>query len=106
MNMFSIQNVRLLNYEALENFIRNVPRSYFAYIHDLLLCTICEFQCRRHCDVAHSVASLLSAATQLSTLDLQLEGSLDKSVLPAFSSLTNLRKLSITNCGNENTTPL
>lgn len=101
--------MHLANYEALEAFLDNVPRTYFTHIEELELCTQSEIPTtlpilpRVRAD---SVIALLSATTRLSKLDLRVAGSLDKSVLAPFPYLTNLKSISVVNCGEESSTPL
>jgi len=97
------------NYEVLELFLENVYTSYWTYIEDLCLFTKTRipFSCPVLPSIqAASVVSLLSATPILKRLVLEVEGSLDKSVLLPFNSLTNLRSLSIANCGDEINMPL
>ncbi|KAF9527625.1 hypothetical protein CPB83DRAFT_792861 [Crepidotus variabilis] len=103
------RKIRLENYEALERFLENVPRSYFAYIEDLFLCTKSETVFRLPVLPrvrADSVIALLSATRGLVKLELQVQGSLDHSALSPFPFLNNLKSLSISNCGDECRTPL
>ncbi|KAF8970382.1 hypothetical protein BDZ97DRAFT_1791088 [Flammula alnicola] len=99
-----LQKVRLNDFEALEGFLENVPRSYCSYIEELELCT--ERADTHTTPVlprvrADAVVAILSAAHRLSKLILRVSGSLDKSVIAPFPFLNNLKHLSISNCGDE-----
>lgn len=107
--IFFLQTIKLESHESLERFLENVPRHYYSYIEDLFLCT--------KNDTIHSgpilprvradsIISLLSATSRLRKLVLQVEGSLHHSVLSPFPFLTNLKSLSVINCGDEVVAPL
>ncbi|KAJ3514864.1 hypothetical protein NLJ89_g2125 [Agrocybe chaxingu] len=103
------RKVKLDSYEALERFLENVPRSYCSHIEELELCT--QSETTHFLPVlprvrADSVITLLLASPAISKLVLKVAGSLDKSVLATFPYLNNLKQLSISNCGDEERTPL
>ncbi|TFK39287.1 hypothetical protein BDQ12DRAFT_629820 [Crucibulum laeve] len=104
----TFKTVKLNNYDALQKFLENVPRSYCSHIQELEICTQNEegevnILLRTRTD---SVIALLSACSRLTKLTLKMAGSLDKSIIAPFPFLNNLKHLTIANCGEENSNPL
>ena len=105
----SLQRVKIRHFEALEDFLETVPRTYCTHIEELDLCTA-------HADLlsgpvlprvrAEAVIALLSATPKLTKLSITMSGSMDKSMLSPFPFLLNLRELSVANCGDDKMNPL
>ena len=93
----------------MEAFLDDVPRAYLAYIENLDVCTApanprgMPMLARVRSDF---IIALLSATRRLSALTLRVSGTLDNSVIAPFPYLQNLRKLSMTNVGDEVRAPL
>ncbi|KDR76484.1 hypothetical protein GALMADRAFT_120652 [Galerina marginata CBS 339.88] len=102
------KKVKLNDYEAIEDFLENVPRNYCSHIEELEICTMHRTKSTPVLPRvrADSVIALLSASLRLTKLVLRVAGSLDKSVLSPFPHLHNLKHLSIANCGDEAKAPL
>ncbi|KAF8156641.1 hypothetical protein B0H34DRAFT_710046 [Crassisporium funariophilum] len=103
------KKVKLHNFEALQSFLENVPRSYCSHIEDLELCTKSDDKFAAPIPArvrADAVIALLLASPRIHTLVLRVYGSLDKSVITPFPFLYNLKRLSLSNCGDEKRTPL
>jgi hypothetical protein len=107
----SQQHVKLIDFETLQCFLAHVPRSYYRYIHQLDICTTLTIPAK----VAFAenatlrtdaVVSLLGDCINLQKLSLQLSGGLARHAIPCFTSLHNLKELSISNCASEWTTPM
>ncbi|KAJ7076080.1 hypothetical protein B0H15DRAFT_864711 [Mycena belliarum] len=95
------RDVKLNSHSDLQRFLQNVPRDYCRHIETLDVGT--EGDARTHAD---ALISLLLASPRLVQLVLRLQGSPDKSVIPAFSCLSNLRHLTISNVAEEVISPL
>ncbi|KAF9057065.1 hypothetical protein BJ165DRAFT_1418228 [Panaeolus papilionaceus] len=109
------KNVKLDSFDAIVQFLENVPRSYCSYIEHLDLCTKDDAAAITATTTttsptprvrADQVIALLSASPRLSSLNLRIVGSLDKSIVAPFPFLNNLQHLSIANCGDEHKSPL
>jgi hypothetical protein len=105
--------VKLDSFNALCNFLNSVPRSYFQHIRDLQVCTTildAAIETNTFTNTLHpgtdALISLLGACSSLEILSLQLAHSLADSIIPSFSHLSNLKRLSISNCGDEERTPM
>lgn len=105
----TFKNVKLNNYISLERFLDNVPRSYFRHIQDLDLSTkgdkIATPQLTTQAQTDRLV-SLLTACPGLTKLALRMTGSLDKSIIPPFAKLPELKQLTVSNCAPEEQLPL
>ncbi|KAF8639475.1 hypothetical protein AX17_001495 [Amanita inopinata Kibby_2008] len=122
-------NVQLKNFNALQQFLINVPSSYRRHIQQLDLCTLIVVHHNRdelqhayeHAlglsesgspsgpslrEQAEAVASLLISCSRLEELTIRMAGSMDKSVITAFRHLPNLKELAISNCLTEEETPV
>jgi hypothetical protein len=103
-----MQKVKLDNFEALQQFLEDVPRSYCCHIEELEVNT----QSKNNIgnvpprDRADALIALLSTSLRIHKLVLTVSGSLDKAVISPFHSLLNLKQLSISNAGDEKRTPL
>jgi hypothetical protein len=103
-----MQKVKLDNFEVLQRFLEDVPRSYCCHIEELEVNT----QSKNNTsnvpprDRADALIALLSASLRIHKLVLTVGGSLDKTVISPFPSLLNLKQLSISNAGDEKRTPL
>ena len=93
--------------------MKNVPRSYFAHIRELEICTKPEgeidpymFQYEAPPPVTDKLVNLLALTPNLRSLGLCIYGSLDVPILSAFSRLHGLRKFTINNWAEENIAPL
>lgn len=53
-----------------------------------------------------ALSDLLRRCTRLEELSLSIPGSLKPSIIPYFEHLHGLRKLSISNCGQDENSPL
>ncbi|KAL0958422.1 hypothetical protein HGRIS_000564 [Hohenbuehelia grisea] len=105
------KDVTLKNWSAVNSFLESVPASYLRYIQLLDFCTANEdpmdsFSNPFSRTRSDAVATFLTSCPRLSRLAMRLSGCLDKSVLPAFSALRDLRDLTISNCGDEAQCPL
>lgn len=101
------KKVKLENFEVLQRFLEDVPRSYCCHIEELEVNT----QTKNNSVVpsrvrADALIALLSASPRLHKFVLTVGGSLDKSVITPFPYLLNLKHLSISNAGDEKRTPL
>jgi len=99
-----MQNVRLFNYKGLQGFLQNVPREYSRYIHRLDLCT--EDDAESAQARTETIITLLTSCICLKELTLRLDGSLHHSLAACFQTLTDVSRLTITNCRDENERPL
>jgi hypothetical protein len=102
----SIQTVNLPDFDAVEQFLANVPRSYCRFIQRL------ELNVTKTVDgvvgsaatsnvCTEAVNALLIASPCLQELVLKTTGSLDPAIIPCFSHLFQLRDLTIKNIGDE-----
>lgn len=103
--------MKLRGYSALQQFLDNVPRDYCRNIQQLDVCTQIDDDMRGTMPDAlqaqtEAVISLLIACPRLTQLALRMAGSLEKSVIAAFTCLPGLKSLTITNCYNEEQSPL
>ena len=103
-----MQKVKLDNFEVLQQFLEDVPRSYCCHIEELEVNTQSKNNTRNvpPRDRADALIALLSASIRIHKLVLTVGGSLDKTVISPFPSLLNLKQLSISNAGDEKRTPL
>ncbi|KAG2003659.1 hypothetical protein CC2G_004248 [Coprinopsis cinerea AmutBmut pab1-1] len=100
--------VKLATFQAFERFLETVPPSYFTNIEELNLSAEDEpnapnIPLRTRTE---AFISLLAATPRLTTLTLRLKGSLDESIIAPFPHLKNLRKVTISNTGDEREAPL
>lgn len=106
------QTIGLHNFEALQSCIQTMKREYLAYTRQLTICTKSSkdtLLTPHKLDaqiISQLLIDLLEQCPQLEQLTLNLDGSLAKDVIPSFHSLTALKVLTISNCGNEEYFPL
>jgi len=100
------RRVHLKSSEALLSYIHNVPASYHHFIRELSVCTK---PTNGHSDrtiLSDALSVLLTQCSQVEHLCLNLESTLDASVIPSLKNLVSLRALSISHCGDEQKQPL
>ncbi|KAJ7190944.1 hypothetical protein GGX14DRAFT_482223 [Mycena pura] len=95
------RDVKLATQADLDLFLENVPRAYCRHIEYLDVAIASA--ARAHAD---ALIALLLASPRLAQLVLRLTGAIDKSVIPCFAVLANLRHLTIRNCAEEIVAPL
>ncbi|KAG6855891.1 hypothetical protein H0H87_009689 [Tephrocybe sp. NHM501043] len=108
----TFKSVKLICLDQLQRFLENVPRSYCHHIQELDLCTRPDTASGEQLAPPHprsasdAVLSLLIASPRLTKLTLRMAGSLNKSIITPFAFLQELRLLTITNCAEEEQSPL
>ncbi|THU80981.1 hypothetical protein K435DRAFT_809460 [Dendrothele bispora CBS 962.96] len=102
----TFRNVRLYDYKGLQAFLQNVPSEYVRYIHRLDLCIEDKSGSETVETKTKTVTALLASCICLKELTLRLEGSLHHSLTACFRDLTDITRLTITNCSDENDRPL
>ena len=94
--------------ESLRSYLAYVPKSYGRHTKTLAVCTAAADGgfTASNVPTTEALSQLLGRCSQLERLDLQLANSLRPSIISSFQTLSALRELAISNCGDENTNPL
>ncbi|KZT05910.1 uncharacterized protein LAESUDRAFT_654967 [Laetiporus sulphureus 93-53] len=106
------KHVKIPDYESLRTYLSTVPISHNQYIQHLSICTkpsahhAADAPSANRRTVTDAVLELVSHCPQVEDLTLSLHGSLSKSIIPCFTKLGSLTKLSINHCGDESLNPL
>jgi len=101
-----IQNITLNSYEAISSFMRHVPKPYYHHIRSLSLCLKPSSSNSGPIDQTTLLIDILSLAARVESLSLHFIGSPAKSIISSFQNLHDLRRLHVSNCGDENAQPL
>ena len=108
-SLSSSQSVKLDGYEAVESFLSRFPSRSRISIRSLHVSTRPNQLEQQHPPASSQtdlLVALLSTCTIIQSLTLQVNGPLQKHIIPPFARLVHLTSLSIENVASEALTPL
>ena len=99
------QVVNLRGSKALRSFLDSVPSTHCRYVR-VMNVDMSMDGLYSPLRATTSLMDLLDRCSRVEELSLSIPGSLRPSIIPYFERLHTLRKLSISNCGRDETSPL